>query len=586
MPQIFKKILRHKIWTGIIIIAIVIISYYSWQKNQNANMPTRYLTSTAEKDTLIVSVSGTGQVSVSNQIDIKPKVSGIIMYVGAQNGQTVKTGALLAQIDSHDAQKSVRDAEINLESARLSFEKLKQPPDQLSLLQSQNSLAQTKESRQSAENNLKKSYDDGFNSISNTFLDLPDIMTGLNTVLYGYNVASPNQVNIDYFTDATAKYNTEANQYRIETNNKYQSARTAYNKTFQNYKLASRFSDTATIESLIDESYNTTKAIAEAIKDTTDLIQLYKDELTQYGLKPNSLADTYFTSLNGYISKVNNHLSNLLSIKSTIQNSKESIINYERSIAEKTISLAKLQAGPDALDVRSQEMSIEQKESALSDARQKLTDYYIYAPFDGLIAATEAKKGLEASSGTVLFTIISSQQLAEMTLNEIDIAKIKIGQKANLTFDAIPDLTISGTIVDIDTIGTISQGVASYGIKISFDVQDNRIKSGMSVSATIIIDLKQNVITVPSSAIKTQGNTSYVEVMSDNSTTPMRQIVTTGLFNDTMTEITNGLKEGDKVVTQTIASGGATSSAQNTTNKNNTPSGLRIPGLGGGGFGR
>lgn len=580
MLNIFKKILRHKIWTGIIIIAIIAVGYYFWQKNKSANVPTRYVTSTAEKGTLTVSVSGTGQVSVSNQIDLKPKVAGTIIYVGTQNGQAVKTGALLAQIDSQEAQKSVRDAEINLESTKLSLEKLKQPPDQLSLLQAQNSLVQTKESKQNAEDTLKKSYDDGFNSVSNTFLDLPDIMTGLNTIINGYNLASPNQVNIDYFTDTPAKYDTRALQYRTETNTSYQNARAAFDKTFQNYKTASRFSDTATVESLISESYDTTKTIAEAIKEATDLLQFYKDILTQHSLRTNTLADTYLTGLNTYNSEVNGHLSSLLSIKSTIQNSKESIINYERSIAEKTISLSKLQAGADALDIRSLEMSIEQKESTLSDARQKLADYYIRAPFDGLIASMDAKKGSEASSGTALFTIVSPQQLAEMTLNEIDVAKIKVGQKANLTFDALPDLNISGQVADIDTVGTISQNVASYGLKIGLDVQDSRIKSGMSVSATIITEAKQNVILISSSAVKTQGGTSYVEIMPDNTTIPVRQTVATGLANDTMTEITDGLKEGDKVVTQTIT--GTTATTTQTNQNNNS---LRLPGLGGG-FGR
>ena len=101
----------------------------------------------------------------------------------------------------------------------------------------------------------------------------------------------------------------------------------------------------------------------------------------------------------------------------------------------------------------------------------------------------------------------------------------------------------------------------------------------MSISAEVITNVKQDVLSVPNAAIKTQGTTKYVQVLVNN--VPQTKVVTTGLSNDTNTEIVSGLNEGDKVITQTITTG-STSATRSTSSST-----VRIPGLtGGGGFGR
>ena len=139
---------------------------------------------------------------------------------------------------------------------------------------------------------------------------------------------------------------------------------------------------------------------------------------------------------------------------------------------------------------------------------------------------------------------------ATVQVSEVDITNVSIGQKAALTFDAIDGLSLTGKVTGIDSSGTVSSGVVNYNVTITLDTGDARLKPGMSVNAEITTAVKQNVLTVPSSAVKTEGSTQYVQVMVNG--TPRDQIVTTGLSNDTSIEIDSGLKEGDTVVTQTI----------------------------------
>ncbi len=598
--KISTKIVRHKFASSILVLAVLPGGYFFYHKFTASGGATQYVTAMAEKGTLVVSVTGSGQVSNLNQADIKPKASGDVIALYVKPGQNVKKGSLLVQIDTTDAERSVRDAKTSLETAKLDLDKFLQPADLLTLLQSENSLIQTQESKQKAEDTLKKDYEDGFNTVANAFLSLPAVMGGLHDVLFlsDKNLGGQGgQWNIDFYASAAQNYDARALQYKDNARKTYQTAREQYDQTFSDYKNASRFSDTATIEKLIDGTYDMTRGMAEAVKSANNLIQFYEDTLRERGFIPQSVADTHLSSLNSYTGTINNHVTGLLSAKQSLKDSKDSIVSAERSIEEKTLSVAKTKSAPDDLDIRAKKITIQQKEDALLAAEQVLADHFIRAPFDGIIAKVSVKKGDSVSSGTAVATLITRQKLAEISLNEVDIAKIKTGQKATITFDALENFSLTGEVTEVDTIGAVTQGVVTYSVKIGFDTQDERIKPSMSLSTAIIMDVKQDVLLVPNSAIKQQGDMAYVEIIDGNISSvssanvstvapalpPRRQSVTTGLFNDEMTEVTTGLKEGDKVVTQTITP--IASASQSTTQQN---TGLRIPGItsggGGGGF--
>ena len=126
----------------------------------------------------------------------------------------------------------------------------------------------------------------------------------------------------------------------------------------------------------------------------------------------------------------------------------------------------------------------------------------------------------------------------------------------------------------MDSLGTLSSGVVSYNVTINFDTIDPRIKPGMSVSASIITVVKQDVITVPNSALKSQGGSSYVQILKNN--IPEQVLVEIGIANNTHTEIVSGISVGDSIVTQTI------DPTAKATTTGGGGSGMRIPGLGGG----
>jgi len=228
MSSFIKKIWERKFLSFVILLVLAGGGYYGYKYCfSSTTAVTTYTLATVQKGTVVVSVSGTGQVSASNQVDIKPKVSGDIAVFNMKNSQAVKSGALLAQLDTKDAQKTVRDAQTSLESAQLALDKLNQPADELSILRSENSLIQAQESKQSAENSLEKAYDDAFNAVSNAFIDLPGVMSGLDNLLYA-KTFDRNQQNVEWYANEAykvSKADPKVWQYRDGVNGAYDIAR-------------------------------------------------------------------------------------------------------------------------------------------------------------------------------------------------------------------------------------------------------------------------------------------------------------------------------------------------------------------------
>jgi RND family efflux transporter MFP subunit len=240
----------------------------------------------------------------------------------------------------------------------------------------------------------------------------------------------------------------------------------------------------------------------------------------------------------------------------------------DRSILGKKISIAEQSFQATQLSYQ----------KTLADAAKRK----VVSLIDGTVNAVNIKNGddlANISSGSSRQTPIIIGDLntlkAYISVNEVDISNVSVGQKVVLKFDAIDGLSLTGKVEKMDSLGTISSGVVTYNVTIGFDTIDPRIKPEMSVSTSIITDVKQDVLIVPVSAVKTQGGKTYVEVLNSG-TTPEQKTVEIGASNGTDTEIVSGLSVGDKVVTQTINSSTTTS-----TTSSQQRGGLGIPGLGG-----
>ncbi len=195
----------------------------------------------------------------------------------------------------------------------------------------------------------------------------------------------------------------------------------------------------------------------------------------------------------------------------------------------------------------------------------------IYAPISGKISGLSLQVGSvitstqNTTSGAQSKTKIASvttdaRPTVSINLTEIDIPKIKIGNPATVTFDAFPDKTYTGKVISIDNVGVVSSGVTTYPTVIMLDTKSNAILPNMAAAASIIVTTKDNVIKIPSGAVKTQNGESIVTILKNGQ--PQQVTVQIGLQSDTETEIISGIAAGDTVATSTISATSGTTSGQ------------------------
>lgn len=177
-------------------------------------------------------------------------------------------------------------------------------------------------------------------------------------------------------------------------------------------------------------------------------------------------------------------------------------------------------------------------------------------------STTTSSSGSSTSSTTVASIETPGNPVATVNIAEIDVAKVKAGQKVTLTFDSIPNVTFTGKVAGINKLGAVSGGVTNYPATVEFDSSSEAILPNMSVSASIITDIKDNVVMVPLGAVQnTNGQTTVRELKNGQLTNVP---VTIGVSSDTDTEIVSGVNEGDEVVTAVITPTTTTTSATTT----------------------
>jgi RND family efflux transporter MFP subunit len=534
-----KKILKNKIVLIIIAVAVAGGGYW-WHSRSTVSVAPQYVTAKAAKGTLVVSVSGSGQVAAFSQIDIKPKVSAEVVRVSVAPGAIVHAGQTIIVMDDTDAKRAVVNAQQSLVEAKLQHQKdtAQAPIDYQKAL---DALSSDKE-------DLQTEYNDTFNVLSNTYLDLPDVMTGMDDILYGNDVnPKGDQWNVDVLLNLFSdKDTTSITALAKSAENDYGTASGKYDESVLVYKGTNRSSGGDALESVLAQSIDALTAITQAAQAELNFLGGTIDLATQYNRTLPTAVKTMQSQARSYLTTANNDLAALLSQKKTIDASKQSITTDNQNIALLQVGNP---AGDNPISLQISKNSIANQEDNLAQLQDALADYTVIAPFDGTISAVNVKVG-DTASGAVA-TIISSQNLARATFNETDIVNVKVGQPVTITFDALPDLALTGKVSVVDTVGTVSQGVVSYGVQVALDMPNASVKPGMSDSIAIITNVKQDVLLVPNSAVSTKQGVSSVQTMG-SSGVPQETQVTIGLSNDTMTEIVSGLNEGDTVVTQTI----------------------------------
>jgi HlyD family secretion protein len=537
MKDRFLKILKSKKFYFALII-LLIIGYFIYPrifKKENV----KYVLGEIQRGNLEIKVSGTGEIIPIEEINVKSKVGGEIVFLNVKEGDNVYKGQILAKIDSKNLEKSIKDQEILIKNLELAIESAKLSLDKLNF-QYQNTLRG---------DDYNKALNQGISILNDFYGFYPSFIEDLRKI-YFYKDFENYDNNLKYYESYNRVFSGKSQ--KLEFN--YNILKTKYIELSGNFKNIS--SQNETKEKIIKDSYDLVLSSYDLVNEGREMIRYLEEDLTLKNAthEKENIINSHFQKLTDYLNSLTQYKQSLLDVISKINSYHDIIDNYE--FDKKNLELS----------IKQKEVDLEQAKKKLDDLKEDLNDYYITAPFSGTLSALNIKKGDIITSNQIIGTIITNQKIAKISLNEIDVAQVKVGQNAILTFDAFPDLKIEGRVVEIGTVGKEEQGVVSYDVKISLEKENKEIKPEMSVNAEIIIDRKENVLLVPNSAIKSDRMGQYVQVVKNyeierkNSFKPVaisqnlieKRYIKTGISNDEFTEVLEGLNEGEIIIIRAL----------------------------------
>ncbi|HWQ12823.1 MAG TPA: efflux RND transporter periplasmic adaptor subunit [Roseiflexaceae bacterium] len=224
------------------------------------------------------------------------------------------------------------------------------------------------------------------------------------------------------------------------------------------------------------------------------------------------------------------------------------------ALASAQANLEQLRAGPDPSDLAVAQAQLDAARAGAGLARLALEGAALTAPFSGTVAEVNLREG-ETPAPTLPAVVLAdlSSFTVDVTVDEIDVARIAAGQPVTLTLDALPDLTLRGEVLSIAPLAEEEAAVTSYRVRVGAGAPDPRVRAGMSAGADIVVARREGALLVPRRAVRADRGRLLVDVTRDPALcarprealpadlglTPRE--VTTGLSNEQTIEITGGL---------------------------------------------
>lgn len=235
-----------------------------------------------------------------------------------------------------------------------------------------------------------------------------------------------------------------------------------------------------------------------------------------------------------------------------------SVASAQNSLATARQSLQAKLNSRDA-DLLTALASAQSAQASVENARNALANTVLTAPVRGVVTQANAQPGEFVGGGTsanplVLLSTVGALVL-HGTIGEADVARLALGQVATVTVDAIgTDKRLTGRVTNIDPAASIQQGVPVYGVDVTLELDDSAIRAGMSGTASVIVASKRDVLVVPNLAIRNLGGRRGVQALREGQTVDVTE-VRFGIANDQVTEVLEGLEEGELVVLPTARAG-------------------------------
>lgn len=224
----------------------------------------------------------------------------------------------------------------------------------------------------------------------------------------------------------------------------------------------------------------------------------------------------------------------------------QALLDAEVAIAQAQVGDAqreweRLSDGPDPAEVAAAEARVAAAQASLEAAR-------ISAPFAGTITSIEMHAGDLISPGSPAIGLANlGSLLIDVSVSEVDINRISVGQEASLVFDAMPELTYTGQVTQVSLVGVIEQGVVNFNITLELVDADELVRPGMTAAVNLVVSEIEDVLLVPNRAVRLREGERVVYVLRGGQPVPVT--VRLGSSSELYSQVLDGdLEEGDQIL--------------------------------------
>ena len=497
------KAFARKNWKWLLPAAVVVLAggvfLLKPAKDKQANVDTSYVETAPEERDVSNSLSGTGTLNPANTYTVKSLVDGKVLTADFEEGDTVEEGTILYTIDSSDASTNLEKAEIALQQAQRSYDKT---------------------------------------------VDRQYVRAEVAGTVSSLKVAKGDEV-------------TSGQEVAVIRDNSKMMLSLLFPAAD-----AANFSVGQSAQVVLDGTFETLDGTITAVTGTDELStgNLLTRTVTIAVRNAGGLttAQAATASINGVSSIASATFAYQAERTLTAPSSGTvSAINVkEGSAVEKDAILIELTGDDLTESIQSASETLRSAEISMQNMQDTMANYTITAPISGTVIEKDVKQGDALTSGTSLCVLYDLSYL-EMSINvdELEIGSLSVGQKVQITADAVADKTYVGTVTRVSMKGNSSGGTTTYPVTIRIDSIDG-LRPGMNANAEIVVAESTSTLCVPNAAIVRGG---YVLVTKDSPSAanadPEMEApdgyvyvdVKTGVSDDDYTEILDGITAEDTI---------------------------------------
>lgn len=565
-----------KFW---IITAVILLAggFWGYSRYKKANQPPDYELATVQKGNLSQTVEATGKIESVNDLSLRFETAGTLDAVNVKEGQTVKTGQVLASLKLSELNAAVAAASANLNQklAGATKEDIKyyeaamaaaKAAYEQSKIDAANSVASAEAALETAKNNLKLA-EGGENSqiVSHVYEDTVALLLSTLSVLDNTLSQADNILGID---------NTLAND-SFETllaitnpgllpiaNNQYSAAKAEKNIARTKILPLTALSSRTDVDAALAEAETALIKMNQLLVAVADVLNatLSGNNLTQTAL------ETKKSTIETTRSAVTTNYTSIINQKQTIADAKNSYSTYKiaydkalrdlndaKSLQVTTVATKEAAYNQAVANLQSKtnaprEVDVAYYRAALSQAIANRDKAVLKAPIDGVVTKVNKKRGEFVSMSDVAIQLLSPHYEIEVDIPETDVSKIKVNDQASITLDAFgEDVKFTGKIINIEPASTEVQDVVYYRIRVTLDDTKEDVKPGMTANVAISTATRENILFIPARAVRTGTEGKFVRVLKNGK--EINRPVVLGMKGDNgLTEILEGLKEGEQVI--------------------------------------